>query len=87
MTNTSRCDTMNTSDRERNLTEMEQRIDRRISYKIMLDTETCNTLVDENGKLNMDNVLVYDLGFSVIDKRGKVYESQSFIIKEIFFDE
>lgn len=78
---------MNTSDRERNLTEMEQRIDRRISYKIMLDTETCNTLVDENGKLNMNNVLVYDLGFSVIDKRGKVYESQSFIIKEIFFGE
>ena len=64
-----------------------ERIDRRISYKIMLDTETCNTLIDENGKLNMDNVLVYDLGFSVIDKRGKVYESHSFIIKDIFFDE
>ena len=65
----------------------ENRIDRRISYKIMLDTETCNTLVDEKGNLNMSNVLVYDLGFAVIDKRGKVYESHSLIIKDIFFEE
>lgn len=62
------------------------KIDRRISYKIMLDTETCNTLVIDD-KLVMDYVLVYDLGFSVVDKRGKVYESYSFIIKEIFFGE
>jgi len=62
------------------------KIDRRISYKIMLDTETCNTIV-ENGKLIMDYVLVYDLGFAVVDKRGKIYEEYSFIIKEIFFGE
>lgn len=66
--------------------ETVNKIDRRISYKIMLDTETCNTLI-ENGKLNMDNVLVYDLGFAVVDKRGKIYEEYSFIIKEIFFEE
>lgn len=55
---------------------MNQKIDRRISYKIMLDTETCGTL---------ECPFVYDFGFAVVDKRGKIYEKFSFIIQEVFF--
>ena len=64
---------------------MEKKIDRRRTYLIMGDTETCNTRM-ENGKLDMRDVLVYDFGFAVCDKQGRVYEKHSFIIKEIFFD-
>ena len=63
---------------------MEKKIDRRRTYLIMGDTETCNTRM-ENGKLDMSDVLVYDFGFAVCDKQGRVYEKYSFIIKEIFF--
>lgn len=60
------------------------KIDRRIHYILMMDTETCNTLVAEDGKLDMTNVLIYDFGWQVIDKRGKVYEEKSYIVKDIF---
>ena len=63
---------------------MKKKIDRRRTYLIMGDTETCNTRM-ENGKLDMSDVLVYDFGFAVCDKQGRVYEKYSFIIKEIFF--
>ena len=63
---------------------MEKKIDRRRTYLIMGDTETCNTRM-ENGKLDMRDVLVYDFGFAVCDKQGRIYEKYSFIIKEIFF--
>ena len=64
---------------------MEKKIDRRKTYLIMGDTETCNTRM-ENGKLDMRDVLVYDFGFAVCDKQGRIYEKYSFIIREIFFD-
>lgn len=44
---------------------------------IVMDTETANTL---------DDPLVYDLGFAVVDYSGKVYESYSYVIAEVFFD-
>ena len=53
-------------------------MDKRISYKIILDTETCNTLAQP---------LVYDFGFAVVDKKGNIYESYSFLIADIFFKE
>ena len=52
------------------------KIDRRRTYYIVFDTETCN---------NMDNPLMYDLGFAVVDKMGNVYAHFSFIIYEVFF--
>jgi len=52
------------------------KIDKRRSYFIVFDTETANGL---------DCPLMYDLGFAVIDKTGKVYAHYSFIIFEIFF--
>ena len=63
---------------------MTNKIDRRKNYIMMLDTETANTR-SENGKLDMRDVLVYDLGWQVIDKYGNVYEQKSYIVKEIFF--
>lgn len=52
------------------------KIDKRRTYYIVFDTETCN---------NMDNPLMYDLGFAVVDKKGNMYAHFSFIIYEVFF--
>ena len=52
------------------------KIDKRRTYYIVFDTETCN---------NMDNPLMYALGFAVVDKMGNVYAHFSFIIYEVFF--
>ncbi len=51
-------------------------IDRRISYYMVFDTETAN---------GFDDPIVYDIGGAIVDKRGKVYETFSFIIKDVFF--
>lgn len=45
---------------------------------LMIDTETTN---------DIDNPIVYDIGFSVIDKSGKVYETFSFVVAETFIEE
>lgn len=63
------------------------KIDRRIHYIVMLDTETANTICMDNGKLDMSSVLVYDIGWQIIDKRGKVYEQKSYINSDIFYHE
>jgi len=52
-------------------------------YLIGLDTETCNgRTIDE--KLDLSDSLVYDLGYAVVDKKGNVYKTESFVIYEIF---
>lgn len=59
-------------------------MDKRINYLIGLDTETCNgILVDD--KLDLTQSLVYDIGWAVVDKRGKVYRTRSFVVREIFY--
>ena len=50
-------------------------MDKRRSYYMVLDTETANSL---------DDPLMYDIGGAVIDKRGHVYESFSFVIYDVF---
>lgn len=45
---------------------------------IVIDTETANTIEDP---------FCYDIGFAVIDKTGKVYESHSYVIADIFLNE
>lgn len=62
------------------------KIDRRKSYYVVLDTETANGILDEKGNLVPKNNLVYDLGFAVVDNKGKVYEEYSFVIYEVFFE-
>lgn len=51
------------------------KIDNRKSYYLILDTETTN---------NFDNPLMYDIGGCVCDKKGKVMETFSFVIYEIY---
>lgn len=51
---------------------------------LMADTETCNT-IDNEGKLDMSNVLPYDLGMSVINEKGERFEQVSLVIEEIFY--
>ena len=59
-------------------------MDKRIHYIIVLDTETCNGQVI-NDKLDLSDSLVYDLGFVVTDKKGRIYEKHSYIIKEVYY--
>lgn len=53
-------------------------MDKRIKYIAVFDTETAGSL---------GSPLVYDLGVTITDKRGKIYEQQDWIIKEIFDNE
>jgi DNA polymerase III epsilon subunit-like protein len=62
-------------------------MDRRKTYGIILDTETANTITEEDGKLNMMSVLPYDFGFAVIDTKGNIYEKHSYVNSDIFLDE
>lgn len=60
-------------------------MDKRISYKIVLDTETCP--LEQTDEVTPWNMFVYDIGWAIVDKRGKVYKTQSFINADIFLDE
>lgn len=59
-------------------------MDKRIKYLIGLDTETCNGITI-NGKVDLSCSLVYDIGYQITDKKGRVYRQRSFIVREIFF--
>lgn len=55
-----------------------EKIDKRIKYHMVLDTETANSI---------ECPLMYDCGFMVIDKRGKVYKKGSFAVADIYCGE
>ena len=63
------------------------KIDRRMDYSIVIDTETCP--IDKTlEQVLPTNMWVYDCGFAVINKRtGKVFETWSFVNADIFLDE
>ena len=46
-------------------------------YYLVIDTETTGAL---------DNAIVYDLGGAIVDRHGNVYETFSFVIKEMWQD-
>ena len=58
-------------------------MDKRISYKLVIDTETC-PLDRTLDTVLPSNMFVYDVGWVVTDKRGTVYEARSYVIDEIF---
>ena len=60
-------------------------MDKRINYKIVLDTETCP--LEQTDEVTPWNMFVYDIGWAIVDKRGRVYKTQSFINADIFLDE
>lgn len=61
-------------------------IDKRRHYVLVVDTETANTIQTESG-LDMSNVLVYDCGWAVVDTKGNIYETASYVNRDIFNDE
>ena len=44
---------------------------------IVVDTETTNSL---------DDPIVYDVGFAVVDAEGNVYEQHSYVVADVFLD-
>lgn len=61
-------------------------IDKRKHYIIVLDTETCPIDKDFEG-VSPYNMFVYDIGWAVVDKKGNVYETKSYVNRDIFFEE
>lgn len=61
-------------------------MDKRISYKLVIDTETCPINKDVDGVFP-SNMWTYDVGWAVVDKRGKVYRTRSFVNADIFCGE
>lgn len=53
-----------------------EKIDRRISYYLVMDTETANSLEDP---------MVYDVGGVITDKRGTIYHHFSFVNRDVFY--
>ena len=67
------------------------KIDKRKKYYLILDCETAtlphiskyeNPLIRQ--KIAIAKPLIYDLGWQIIDRNGKVYSRKSFLITEIF---
>ena len=52
-------------------------------FIMVLDTETANGMMI-NGKLDLSYSLVYDIGFTVIDKKGNIYCQGSLAIRDVF---
>lgn len=61
-------------------------IDKRIKYRIVIDTETC-PLNRDIEQVTPDNMWVYDCGWAVVDKKGNIYRARSFINADIFLNE
>jgi len=61
-------------------------MDKRINYRIVLDTETC-PLDKEQQKVVPWNMLAYDIGWAVVDKRGNVYRTRSFVNADVYLGE
>ena len=56
------------------------KIDKRKKYIIVLDTEKTNN----NMESKFNDGLVYDIGFTIADKKGNIYAKRSYAVKEIF---
>ena len=61
-----------------------QKIDKRKTYILVVDTETANGTVTKEGKTDFRDCQVYDFGYAVIDKCGNVYDTGSFVNSQIF---
>ena len=60
------------------------KIDKRRKYLMTLDVETTNNQIGIKNAPN--DGLVYDIGFTIHDKKGNIYAKRSFAIKEIILD-
>lgn len=55
-----------------------EKIDRRIAYYMAIDTETANCI---------DYPLAYDLGIAICDRYGRIYETKSLVIYDVYCGE
>lgn len=62
------------------------KIDKRIDYVMVLDTEACPIDKTLDG-VHADNMFTYDIGYAICDKKGRVYLTRSFVIADIFYGE
>ena len=61
-------------------------MDKRKKYIVVLDTETCP--IDRTlDKVLPSNMLVYDIGYTITDKKGNIYLKRSFLVDDIFNQE
>lgn len=65
---------------------MNTKIDKRIKYRIVIDTETCPLDKDLESVIP-SNMWFYDCGWAVVDRHGNIYRTRSFINSDIFLDE
>lgn len=70
---------------------MKNELDRRRKYYLILDCETATlpyaakfTDSKTKQKVSIAKPLIYDLGWTVVDKKGNIYKKKSFLISEIF---
>ena len=70
---------------------MKKELDGRRKYYLILDCETATLpyagKFDEpkiKQKVSIAKPLIYDLGWTIVDKTGKIYKRQNFLIAEIF---
>ena len=67
-----------------------ERFDRRRKYYLVLDCETAtlpyaaNFEGTQRQKIAIAKPLIYDLGWQIIDRQGRVYERKNFLISEIY---
>ena len=66
-------------------------LDRRRKYYLILDCETATlpyaakfTSPKEKQRVCIAKPLIYDIGWTVVDKKGNIYKKKSFLISEIF---
>lgn len=58
------------------------KIDKRKNYYMVFDTET-TSYTKESG---LGFPLIYDLAYAIVDKKGKIYEKENYIIKEVYYN-
>lgn len=56
-------------------------------YYLVLDVETCPLAKTEDDKPDPTNMLVYDIGFAVVDRNCKIYTEKSYVIEDVFCTE
>ena len=67
-----------------------QRFDKRRKYYLVLDCETATLPyasglnADQKQKIAIAKPLIYDIGWTIIDKKGNVYARENYLISEIF---
>lgn len=65
-------------------------LDKRRKYYMVLDCETAtlpftaNLSPEQRKIIAIAKPLIYDLGYTIVDKKGKIYKKKNFLISEIF---